>query len=346
MIPPRQKDSAYDSSPPLVSVVTPVYNGERYLAECIESMLKQEYANWEYIIVNNRSTDGTLLIANRFASLDPRVRVQTNPEFVDAIANHNIALRSISPESKYCKILSADDWLTPDCLAKMVRLAEAHPQVGIVGSYQSREAQIRWKGLTLDTEVISGREICRLELMRKVSVFGNPTASLYRSDLVRKSVAFFPHAMPHADTSAFYKHLQSCDYGFVHAVLSTERVHESQWSSEVRAFGRWTLADLDHLLTYGPIYLTKEELEAERARSLERYYCYLGRSVLKMREKAFWSFHYSCFNQLGYRMSWRKIAKGALKVILDEMKRPKTAFGNVRTEFKRRVGNVRRGRKS
>src|SRR5262245_52267426 len=99
---------------PLVSVVTPVYNGERYLAECIESVLNQRYNNWEYIIVNNRSTDGTLGIANRYASTDARVRVHTNEAFVDAIGNHNIAVGLISPGSKYCKVLSADDWITPD----------------------------------------------------------------------------------------------------------------------------------------------------------------------------------------------------------------------------------------
>ncbi len=47
----------------LVSVVTPVYNGEDFLVECIESVLRQSYSNWEYIIVNNCSTDRTLEIA-------------------------------------------------------------------------------------------------------------------------------------------------------------------------------------------------------------------------------------------------------------------------------------------
>ena len=52
---------------PLVSVVTPVYNGEKYLEECIESVLNQTYKNWEYIILNNCSTDRTLEIAEQLS---------------------------------------------------------------------------------------------------------------------------------------------------------------------------------------------------------------------------------------------------------------------------------------
>ena len=54
-----------EGAEPLVSVVTPVYNGEPYIAECIESILAQTYSNWEYIIVDNRSTDATQLIAEK-----------------------------------------------------------------------------------------------------------------------------------------------------------------------------------------------------------------------------------------------------------------------------------------
>ena len=65
---------------PLVSVLTPVYNGEKFLAECIESVLAQDYQHWEYHIVNNCSTDGTLRIAQSYADKDPRIRVTTNGE--------------------------------------------------------------------------------------------------------------------------------------------------------------------------------------------------------------------------------------------------------------------------
>ncbi|HWG97207.1 MAG TPA: glycosyltransferase, partial [Nitrospira sp.] len=55
---------------PLVSIVTPVYNGEKYLAECIESILAQTFPRWDYTIVNNCSTDRSLEIAECYAQKD------------------------------------------------------------------------------------------------------------------------------------------------------------------------------------------------------------------------------------------------------------------------------------
>src|SRR5215471_7959294 len=104
---------------PLVSVVTPVYNGAAYLRECIESVLAQTYSNFEYIVVNNCSTDETLPIAEEYARKDKRIRVYSNDELLPIIANHNRTFRLISPQSKYCKQVSADDWIFPECLGRM-----------------------------------------------------------------------------------------------------------------------------------------------------------------------------------------------------------------------------------
>ena len=65
-------------NPPLVSVVTPVYNGETTLCECIESVLAQTYPNWNYVIVDNCSTDRTHDIAQEYAVKDARIRVHRN----------------------------------------------------------------------------------------------------------------------------------------------------------------------------------------------------------------------------------------------------------------------------
>src|SRR5690348_6956951 len=92
---------------PLVSIVTPVYNGVRYLRECIESVLAQSYTHWDYTIVNNCSTDKTLDIAYEYAAKDPRIRIHNNTKFVQVIDNWNIAFRRVSPTSTYCKPLAA-----------------------------------------------------------------------------------------------------------------------------------------------------------------------------------------------------------------------------------------------
>src|SRR6185436_19570783 len=91
---------------PLVSVVTPVYNGEDHLEECIESVLRQTYTNWNYTIVNNCSKDRTLQIAEQYAARDPRIRVHTNTTFARVIENFNNAFRQVSPDSTYCKVVS------------------------------------------------------------------------------------------------------------------------------------------------------------------------------------------------------------------------------------------------
>src|SRR5206468_9807198 len=151
---------------PLVSVVTPVYNGQPYLRECIESVLSQTYTNWDYTIVNNCSTDGTLRIAEEYAARNSRIRIHNNETFVRVIASHNIAFRQISPQSEYCKVVAADDWLFPECLERMVDLAARHPSVAIVGAYGlygQPGVGVAWVGLPYPSAVVpGGREACRL----------------------------------------------------------------------------------------------------------------------------------------------------------------------------------------
>ena len=188
---------------PRVSILTPVYNGEKYLAECIESVLAQDYGDWEYHIVNNCSTDRSLAIAESYAKKDRRIHVHTNGRFVSAIENHNGAFALVPRDSRYCKVVSADDWIMPDCVGKMVNFADAHPNVGIVGCYQRSEDTVKWRGVDPATSVMSGREACRLGLVKSIHVFGTPTSVLYRADLLRIRTSFFPHPRSYADCSAY-----------------------------------------------------------------------------------------------------------------------------------------------
>ena len=88
------------SNLPFVTILTPVYNGENYLAECIESVLGQSYDNWEYIIANNCSTDSTVKIAEHYAKVDQRLHVYSFNEFVGVMESHNRALRLNLPQKQ------------------------------------------------------------------------------------------------------------------------------------------------------------------------------------------------------------------------------------------------------
>jgi glycosyltransferase involved in cell wall biosynthesis len=145
-------------SQPLVSIVTPVYNGDNYLAQCIESVLNQTYSNWEYVIVNNASTDRSLEIAEAYAVKDQRIKVHSNPKLLDAIDNFNHSLTQSSPESKYCKIVHADDWLFPECIQKMVAVSEKYPSIGMVSAYRLEENFVSLDGLPYPSPFVSGRQ--------------------------------------------------------------------------------------------------------------------------------------------------------------------------------------------
>src|SRR5262249_19628678 len=105
---------------PLISVVTPFYNTEAYLDECIRSVLAQTRGDFEYLLVNNCSTDRCPEIAAHYASRDPRIRLLHNDQLVPQLRNYNQALRHISAESRYVKMVQADDFIFPRCLEEMV----------------------------------------------------------------------------------------------------------------------------------------------------------------------------------------------------------------------------------
>lgn len=285
-------------SAPLVSVVTPVFNGARYLAECIESVLAQTYSNWEFLIVDNCSTDHTLALAKKYAAKDPRIKVHRNPRFLSQIASWNHALRKINPTSRYCKVIHADDWIFPECLEKMVEVAERYPTAGIVGAYRLQEDRVDLDGLQYPSTLVSGHEIGRKHLLRRGSHFGSPTSLLLRSDLVRSRRNFYNEDNPHADTEVCLELLRHCDFGFVHQVLTFTRRHNEAETTRARHFNTFLPSGLYALMRYGQDYLNHVELQATLATRRRAYLWFLVRRTLaamagrsRGRGIPFWTYH-------------------------------------------------------
>ena len=118
-----------DSPPPLVSIVMPVYNRDRYLATAIESVLMQTYSNFELIIWDDGSSDRSLEIANRYAQKDSRIRV--------IAAAHQGTVRALNgayaaAKGTYIGQVDSDDALDFRALELTVKVLESYPEVGMV----------------------------------------------------------------------------------------------------------------------------------------------------------------------------------------------------------------------
>lgn len=319
-----------NNNEPLVSIVTPVYNGAQYLRECVDSVLSQTYQNFEYIILNNCSTDGTLEIAEEYVKKDNRVRVVSNSALLPIIANHNKAFSLISANSKYCKVVSADDVIFPEFLARTVAVAEENPSVGVVGTYQVsgggpvwQRWRVRWDEIPFPSTVIPARDVCRTQLLEGVYVFGTPTSLLYRSDLVRKRAEFYPNSTAEADTSACYQCLQESDFGFVHQVLSYERIHGKQMSEESRNLNAYEPSRLNDLYVYGAQWLTSDEMARRRKEILRSYYGFLAVSVLHGTDKTFWGYHKKRLSDAACSFSSFRLITAVITKALDLMLNPK-----------------------
>jgi glycosyltransferase involved in cell wall biosynthesis len=322
---------------PPVSIVTPVYNGEKFLADGIESVLGQTYQNWDYTIVNNCSTDRTLEIAKEYAARDSRIRVHDNVEFLPIIQNHNHAIRQISPRSKYCKVVLADDWLFPECLMKMVSLAERNPTVGLVGGYglYGDGLRVMWRGVPFPHSVVSGREACRIRLLKGLYAFGAPTATLIRADFVRKQRDFYDEANLHADSTACFRILQEADFGFIHQLVTFTRSQDGSHATFTESMNSLHLCLLTELIQYGPQCLDKEEYEARLEDRLKIYYQVFAEGLLQLRGKKYIEFHRNWLRYLGIPLKFSRLLRGFCSAIFNGLVHPASAMKSVARRWHR-----------
>jgi hypothetical protein len=110
---------------PRVSIGLPVYNGDRFLAETLDSILAQTFVEYDVLIVDNASTDRTAEIGQQYAAQDARIRYQRNPVNVGAMRNFNLAFRRTG--GQYFKWWAADDLCMPTFLERCVAALDARP---------------------------------------------------------------------------------------------------------------------------------------------------------------------------------------------------------------------------
>lgn len=311
-------------SEPLVSVITPFYNTARYLSECIESVQRQTYSNWEYVLVDNCSTDGSSEIAARYAAADARVRVVRNEQLLPQVPNYNRSLQNVAPSAAFVKVVEADNWLFPECLAQMVAVAQANSNVGVVGSYSKTETQLRFTRLSLSQNVVSGRELWHAQFARHNYLFGAPTTVLMRADLVRQRQPFYDEKMAVAeDLSACWDMLRVSDFGFVHQVLTFVRTENPSILSTIKGFEPQALDRLVLMHRHGRDFMEPPEFEATHKHITDSYYRALARGLLNRRGPAFWKYHRNGLLADGLRLNRAALAKAIGRELVELLARPR-----------------------
>ena len=144
-------------SKPLISIIVPAYNAEKWLAACCESVFTQSYRNWELILVDDGSRDRTLEIAECEAGARANVKV-IHTENGGVCHARNTGLDAARGE--YITFLDADDRLTPDALERMYALTtETNCQIAILSKIYMRHDGIQTRKSGAGTEIWEGTEI-------------------------------------------------------------------------------------------------------------------------------------------------------------------------------------------
>lgn len=317
-----------DRDQPLVSVVTPFYNTARYLAECIESVLAQSYQCFEYILVDNCSSDGSGEIAARYAQRDPRIRLIRRSELLPQVQNYNAALAEISVQSEYCKIVQADDFIFPECLRLMVQAFEQSESIGLVSAYDLKADVVRGSGFPYARSPLSGKETAQIYLREGIFPFGSPTTVMYRSSIVRGSQPFYSEGRLHEDTEKCMEILQHWDFAFVPHVLSFLRVDDASISAGSRSFHPDLLDRYIIVKRYSSSFLECEEAPICEREARKDYYQLLAHSVLRLRGRRFWQYHRQGLETIGEHIDWALVSFRVFGLLLWMLSNPgKTAIG-------------------
>ena len=183
-------------SKPTVSILTTVYNRDKYLAACIDSVLASSYHNWELIIVDDLSSDASVAIARAYEQKDARIKVYVNEINLGDYPNRNKA--ASYAKGKYLKYLDADDLIYPHGLEIMVHTMEQFPEAAL-GISQKVVEDVKPYPFVMQPKETFKREF----LMRGVLGLG-PTGTIIKRDAF-EILGGFTGTRYIGDTEMWYK---------------------------------------------------------------------------------------------------------------------------------------------
>ena len=218
-----------------MSVVVPAYNSVAFIDATMRSILAQTFSDFELVVSDHSSTDGTWEALQQFAE-DPRVCLSRLASGGGAPANWNAVTDLATGE--FLKLVCGDDLLYPDCLAEQVAALTAHPSAVMAASTRdiidaADVPVLRNRGLAGLRGEVSGAEAIRRTVLAGTNIFGEPASVLFRRVALADAggwEARFPYLI---DQATYCAVLLRGNLVAVPRALAAFRVSESQWSVQL-----------------------------------------------------------------------------------------------------------------
>ncbi len=257
---------------PAVTVCVPTFNGARHLRQCLESILRQTFSDFEVLVVDDQSGDGTLEIAQEYAKGDSRIRVAANDRNIWMVQNWNRCMELANGE--WIKFVFQDDFIEPDCLkmmvqesrgSRLVRVCERNIVFDGVSAdvqklYEKHRARWSIRQIFLGLTDISAEAFCRA--VRKyvgVNFIGEPTAVILHREVFRRFGGFNSNLIQLCDLEYWIRVGIHTGFTYIPKVLAAFRVHDEGATLVNRSerYYRTRLIDpliLMHDLAYSPAF--------------------------------------------------------------------------------------------
>jgi glycosyltransferase involved in cell wall biosynthesis len=231
------KDCSFVVISPKVSVCIPTFNGAAYVRGAVDSILQQEYQDFEVVIVDNCSADQTEALVVEISAQSGKIRFFRNEQNIGLAGNLNKCLEHARGE--YIKYLCVDDLLLPGCLEQMVVELDTHPAVSLVcGGRLSMNESGQPFGLrrySSHKEVVPGYKVITRCLFGG-NFIGEPTAVMFRkSDMLARFRDDLPQLM---DMEMWFRLLESGELLNIEIPLCAIRFHEAQMTQANIKSGR------------------------------------------------------------------------------------------------------------
>lgn len=274
---------------PLISICIPTFNGEKYLSQCLNSILAQEFGDIEILIVDDHSTDRTIDIIQNYAGQDRRIRLEKNPVNLGLVQNWNRCLELAQGE--WIKFVFQDDLLEPNCLNTL--LSSSQPNSTIIycrrnlifESGVSKEIKEEYlKLLSVVNQVFSGltyissSKYCEavLDFIYNpcFNLIGEPTSVMFHRNVISRFGMFNPHIIQICDEEFWTRIAVNTGLIYVEENLANFRIHKHSTSAKNQQQRYYQLSMIDpllrlHNMVFDPIYKPLREFANNKSPSID-----------------------------------------------------------------------------